>query len=55
MEFSPQAASEIEEIADRLVISVNTVRKHVSACMTKLEASNRAQVAAQAVRLQIVS
>lgn len=44
-----------EEIANRLVISVNTVRKHVSACMTKLEASNRAQVAAQAVRLQIVS
>ena len=44
-----------EEIADRLVISVNTVRKHVSACMKKLEATNRAQVAAQAVRHQIVS
>jgi NarL family two-component system response regulator LiaR len=44
-----------EEIADRLVISVNTVRKHVSACMSKLEATNRAQAAAQAVRHQIVS
>lgn len=44
-----------EEIAERLVISVNTVRKHVSACMSKLEAANRAQVAAQAVRHQIVS
>jgi NarL family two-component system response regulator LiaR len=44
-----------EAIADRLVISVNTVRKHVSACMSKLEATNRAQVAAQAVRHQIVS
>ena len=44
-----------EEIAERLVISVNTVRKHVSARMSKLEAANRAQVAAQAVRHQIVS
>jgi NarL family two-component system response regulator LiaR len=44
-----------EEIADRLVISVNTVRKHVSACMSKLEATNRAQAAAQAVRHQIVA
>jgi NarL family two-component system response regulator LiaR len=44
-----------EAIADRLVISVNTVRKHVSACMSKLEARNRAQVAAQAVRHHIVS
>lgn len=44
-----------EAIADRLVISVNTVRKHVSACMSKLEATNRAQAAAQAVRHQIVS
>jgi NarL family two-component system response regulator LiaR len=44
-----------DEIADRLVISANTVRKHVSACMSKLEATNRAQVAAQAVRYQIVS
>jgi NarL family two-component system response regulator LiaR len=44
-----------EEIADRLVISVNTVSKHVSACMSKLEATNRAQAAAQAVRHQIIS
>lgn len=44
-----------DEIADRLYISVNTVRKHVSACMSKLEAKNRAQIAALAVKLQIVS
>jgi len=44
-----------DEIADRLVISANTVSKHVSACMSKLEATNRAQVAAQAVRHQIIS
>jgi NarL family two-component system response regulator LiaR len=44
-----------DEIAERLVISVNTVSKHVSACMSKLGATNRAQVAALAVRHQIVS
>ena len=44
-----------DEIADRLVISANTVSKHVSACMSKLEATNRAHVAALAVRHQIVS
>ena len=44
-----------EEIADRLYISVNTVRKHVSACMSKLGAKNRAQIAALAVKHQIVS
>lgn len=43
-----------DEIADRLVISSNTVRKHVSACLSKLGATNRAQVAALAVRLQLV-
>jgi NarL family two-component system response regulator LiaR len=42
------------EIADRLVISANTVRKHVSVCLSKLGASNRAQVAALAVRHQII-
>jgi NarL family two-component system response regulator LiaR len=44
-----------DEIADRLVISANTVSKHVSACMSKLGATNRAQVAALAVRYQIIS
>jgi NarL family two-component system response regulator LiaR len=44
-----------DEIAERLVISTNTVRKHVSACMSKLGASNRAQAAALAVRYQLVS
>jgi NarL family two-component system response regulator LiaR len=44
-----------DEIADRLYISVNTVRKHVSACMSKLGAKNRAQTAALAVKHQIVS
>ena len=44
-----------DEIADRLVISPNTVSKHVSACMSKMGATNRAQVAALAVRHQIIS
>ena len=44
-----------DQIADRLVISANTVRKHVSACMSKLGTTNRAQTAAQAVRHQLIS
>ena len=44
-----------DEIADRLVISPNTVRKHVSACISKLGATNRAQLAAEAVRNQLVT
>ena len=43
-----------DEIADLLVISANTVRKHVSACLSKLGATNRAQVAALAVRHHLV-
>lgn len=43
-----------DEIAERLMISPNTVRKHVSACMSKLEATNRAQAAAEAVRHNLV-
>jgi DNA-binding NarL/FixJ family response regulator len=38
-----------DEIAGRLVISPNTARNHVSACMSKLGAVNRAQAAALAV------
>jgi two-component system, NarL family, response regulator LiaR len=44
-----------EEIADRLVISTATARHHVSACIEKLGASNRAQAAALAVKLGYVS
>lgn len=38
-----------DEIAERLVISPGTVRHHVSACISKLGASNRTHAAALAV------
>jgi len=44
-----------EEIAGRLVISPATARHHVSACIQKLGASNRAQASAMAVKLGLVS
>jgi NarL family two-component system response regulator LiaR len=42
------------EIAQRLAISPATVKHHVSACLSKLGASNRAQAAVMAVELQLV-
>jgi NarL family two-component system response regulator LiaR len=42
------------EIADQLVISTNTATKHVSACISKLGATNRAQAAALAVRHNLI-
>lgn len=44
-----------EEIAERLFISPATARHHVSACIGKLGAANRAQAAALAVKLGLVS
>ena len=44
-----------DEIAERLVISPATARHHVSACIEKLNASNRAQAAALAIKLGLVS
>jgi DNA-binding NarL/FixJ family response regulator len=38
-----------DEIAERLAISPGTVRHHVSACISKLGASNRTHAAALAV------
>ncbi len=44
-----------EEIAARLVISPATARHHVSACIQKLGAANRAQASVMAVKLGLVS
>jgi two-component system, NarL family, response regulator LiaR len=44
-----------EEIAERLVISPATARHHVSACIQKLGATNRAQASALAVKLGLVA
>jgi NarL family two-component system response regulator LiaR len=44
-----------EEIAERLVISHATARHHVSACIQKLGAANRAQAASLAVKHGLVA
>jgi NarL family two-component system response regulator LiaR len=44
-----------DEIAERLVISPATARHHVSACLQKLGATNRAQAAALAIQHHLVS
>ena len=44
-----------EEIAEKLVISPATARHHVSACLQKLGAANRAQAAALATKHHLVS
>ena len=44
-----------QDIADELVISVNTVFRHVSNIFSKTEASNRTEAAAYATRHGIVS
>ena len=43
-----------EEIAETLVISTATARHHVSACLQKLGAANRAQAAALATKHHLV-
>jgi NarL family two-component system response regulator LiaR len=42
-----------DEIAERLVVSLGTVRNHVSACISKLEAANRTHAVALAVEHQL--
>ena len=44
-----------EEIAGELVISTATARHHVSACLQKLGAANRAQAAVLAIKHQLVN
>lgn len=44
-----------EEIAERLVISPATARHHVSACIQKLDAANRAEAAALGVKLGLIT
>jgi LuxR family maltose regulon positive regulatory protein len=43
-----------QEIADRLVITVDTVKRHVSNILAKLEASNRTQAVARAHSLALI-
>ena len=42
------------EIADRLVISLSTAKRHVSNVITKLGASSRTEAATMAVRHHLV-
>lgn len=42
------------EIALRLKISPETVKHHVSSCMSKLEATNRTQAATKAIELKLI-
>ena len=43
-----------EEIADRLMISPNTVRSHISQCLQKLDAHSRVEAVGVARRLDLV-
>lgn len=43
-----------KEIADELFVSLSTVKKHVSNILNKVEASNRAEAAAIAVRYKLI-
>jgi non-specific serine/threonine protein kinase len=44
-----------QEIADRLVLSINTVERHVSHILTKLGATNRTEAAAYAHRARLTA
>lgn len=44
-----------QEIADRLVITIDTVKRHVSNVLAKLEVSNRTQAVARSRSLGLLS
>jgi DNA-binding NarL/FixJ family response regulator len=43
-----------QEIAEALVISLSTVRNHISSILMKLQVENRVQAAVRAVRDRLV-
>jgi DNA-binding NarL/FixJ family response regulator len=43
------------EIAERLVVSLSTIKHHVSHILSKLDAANRAEAVAMAVKHRLIN